>query len=91
MWTLHTPYRFEAEPRYGCRRVEIHEHLGLLSDGEAEFEVVGDAVQIRKAARRLQRTGQSLIARLRARGTVRMSTDRILALTKGTKERCARC
>jgi AbrB family looped-hinge helix DNA binding protein len=65
--------------------VEIRERLGLLPDSEVEFEIVGNAVRIRKAVPRRQRRGQSLIARLRGRGTVRMSTDQILALTRGAR------
>ena len=61
---------------------EIREKLGLLPNSEVEFQLERDAVRIRKA-RRTSRRGQQLIRRLRGAGTVRMSTDEILALTRG--------
>ncbi len=65
--------------------VEIREKLGLLPNSEVEFEVVGQAVRIRKVRRTKSREtrGKSLVSRLRGRGGVRMSTDEILALTRG--------
>ena len=67
--------------------VEIREKLGLLPNSEVEFEVVGQAVRIRKVrrARGKGRRGKSLVARLRGRGSVRMSTDEILSLTRGER------
>ncbi|HPS78919.1 MAG TPA: AbrB/MazE/SpoVT family DNA-binding domain-containing protein [Thermoanaerobaculaceae bacterium] len=64
--------------------IEIRRKLGILPDTEVEFEVVGDAVVIRKA-RGADRRGQALIRRLRGRGTVAMSTDEIMALTRGER------
>lgn len=66
--------------------VEIRERLGLLPNSEVEFEVVGQAVRLRKVRRRPReagRRGKSIVQRLRGRGSVRMSTDAILALTRG--------
>lgn len=65
--------------------IEIREKLGLLPDTEVEFEVVGTAVRMRKVRRagRAGRRGKSIVERLRGRGSVRMSTDEILALTRG--------
>lgn len=64
--------------------VEIREKLGLLPQSEVEFELVGNAVRIRKVRGRRHRSrGRSLVARLRGKGTVRMSTDQILGLTRG--------
>jgi AbrB family looped-hinge helix DNA binding protein len=60
----------------------IRERLGLLPETEVDFEVRGDVVVLRKAGRRPRR-GRNLIARMRGRGTVRLSTDEILALTRG--------
>jgi AbrB family looped-hinge helix DNA binding protein len=66
--------------------IEIREKLGLLPNHEVEFEVVGNAVRIRKARARGRRSrGRSLVARLRGKGSVRMSTDEILALTRGRR------
>jgi len=65
--------------------VEIREKLALLPNSEVEFEVVGQTVRIRKVrrAKGQGRRGKSLVARLRGKGSVRMSTDEILALTRG--------
>jgi AbrB family looped-hinge helix DNA binding protein len=64
--------------------IEIREKLGLLPDSEVEFELVGNAVRLRKARRpRKPSRGRSLVARLRGKGSVRMTTDEILAHTRG--------
>jgi AbrB family looped-hinge helix DNA binding protein len=67
--------------------VEIREKLGLLPDTEVEFEIVGQAVRMRKIRRAegARRRGRSIVQRLRGRGSVRMSTDQILALTRGDR------
>lgn len=62
--------------------LEIREQLGLLPQTEVEFEVDGDAVKVRKA-RHSRRRGRELIDRMRGRGTRRLTTDEILALTRG--------
>ena len=59
----------------------IREHLGLLPDTEVEFTLAGNGVVLTKARRGVRR-GQRIVAHLRGRGTVRMSTDEILALTR---------
>lgn len=64
--------------------VEIRERLGLLPDSEVEFAVEGNAVRIRKARPRRQRAhGRSIVERLRGKATARMTTDQIMALTRG--------
>jgi AbrB family looped-hinge helix DNA binding protein len=60
----------------------IREQLGLLENTEVEFAVVGDSVRIRKARGSLAR-GRSVVAHLRGRATRGMSTDEIMALTRG--------
>jgi AbrB family looped-hinge helix DNA binding protein len=60
----------------------IREALGLLPDSEVEFELKRDGVTLRKA-RHASRRGQRLVQRMRGKATVRMSTDEILALTRG--------
>jgi len=67
--------------------VEIREKLGLLPNSEVEFEIVGQSVRIRKVRRAAQagRRGKSIAQRLRGRGTVRMTTDQILTLTRGNR------
>ena len=65
--------------------IEIREALGLLPGTEVEFDVVGRSVRIRKAGR--QGRGAALVAGMRAMGRrapgPRMTTDQILALTRG--------
>ena len=61
---------------------EIRERLGLLPNCEVEFELDGDSVRLRKA-RGTRTRGEALIARLRGRGTTRLTTDQIMALTRG--------
>ncbi len=65
--------------------VEIRERLGLVPDTEVEFEIVGMDVQMRKVPKsdRAGRRGKAIVERLRGRGSIRMSTDEILALTRG--------
>jgi len=67
--------------------VEIREKLRLLPNSEVEFEIVGNAVRMRKVgrARDAGRRGKSIVQRLRGRGSVRISTDAILALTRGER------
>jgi AbrB family looped-hinge helix DNA binding protein len=64
---------------------EIRDRLGLLPNSEVEFEVTGHTVRIKKATRRRQGRGHSLVAHLRGRGAIRMSTDEIMALTRDAK------
>jgi len=61
---------------------EIREKLGLLANTEVEFEIDGNAVRIRRT-RRQRRRGQSIVAQLRGKASSRMSTDEIMALTRG--------
>jgi AbrB family looped-hinge helix DNA binding protein len=63
----------------------IRERLGLLPDTEVEFSIEGDAARIRKA-RGVRSRGDAVVARLRGRvAAVKMSTDQILALTRGRR------
>jgi AbrB family looped-hinge helix DNA binding protein len=68
---------------------EIRERLGLLPHTQVEFELAGDHARIRKARRQGGRSrGQMLIEALRTSGGgTRMSTDEILALTRGEGSR----
>lgn len=64
--------------------VEIRERLGLLPNSEVEFAVEGNAVRIRKArGRRIGRRGRSIVEHLRGKATSGMTTDQIMALTRG--------
>lgn len=61
---------------------EIRERFGLLPGTEVEFEAAGGEVRIRKARGRRSR-GQRIVENLRGRATTRLSTDEIMALTRG--------
>lgn len=66
--------------------LEIRQKLGLLPHTEVEFEIDGNTARIRKV-RSVSRNsrGAEVIARLRGSGSVTMSTDEIMALTRGEK------
>ena len=61
---------------------EIRLRLGLQPETEVEFDVVGNTVRMRKVEGRPGR-GRGIVDRLRGRATTRLSTDQILALTRG--------
>ena len=61
---------------------EIRERLGLLPYVEVEFDVVGDSVRIRKAKGKKSR-GHELVERMRGTAGPGMTTDQIMALTRG--------
>jgi len=63
--------------------VEIRERFGLLPETEVEFVVVGSSVRLRKKPASRRSRGARLVSHLRGRGNVSMSTDEILALTRG--------
>ncbi|MBI5966522.1 MAG: AbrB/MazE/SpoVT family DNA-binding domain-containing protein, partial [Deltaproteobacteria bacterium] len=54
--------------------IEIREKMGFLPDTEVEFVIDGNTVRLKKAGSQSRR-GRNLIARLRGKGTVRMTTD----------------
>jgi AbrB family looped-hinge helix DNA binding protein len=59
-------------PRY------IRERLGLLPRTDVEWELRDGTAVLRKAS-----GGRALIEQMRGRGTVRMTTDEVMALTRG--------
>jgi AbrB family looped-hinge helix DNA binding protein len=61
---------------------EIRERYGLLPGTEVAFEEIDGEVRLRKIDGQRSR-GRQLIEHMRGRGTVRMSTDEIMALTRG--------
>ncbi len=61
---------------------EIRERLSIHPGTEVEFAVKGNVVKL-MPARRGQGRGRRLVGRLRGRATVRMTTDEIMALTRG--------
>jgi AbrB family looped-hinge helix DNA binding protein len=63
--------------------VEIRERAGLLPNTEVEFNFDGEVVVIARArGGKRQGRGARLVAHLRGRGDVAMSTDAIMALTR---------
>jgi AbrB family looped-hinge helix DNA binding protein len=61
----------------------IRERAGLLPQTEVEFVLDGDVVRIiRATAAKRDGRGARLVAHLRGRGDVPMSTDAIMALTR---------
>jgi AbrB family looped-hinge helix DNA binding protein len=61
--------------------VEVREKAGLLPNTEVEFAVRGNVVVVRKAGK-TPRRGRRLIALLRGKGSKRLTTDQIMALTR---------
>jgi AbrB family looped-hinge helix DNA binding protein len=63
--------------------VEIREKAGFLPGTEVDFELDGEGIRVVKAAPRGETRGQEIVRRLRGSATVKMSTDEIMALTRG--------
>ena len=62
----------------------IRERAGLLPHTEVDFQYDGKAVRIVPAkARKKRGRGATLVERLRGRGDVALTTDEIMALTRG--------
>lgn len=64
---------------------DIRNRLGLLPHTEVEFELAGDHARIRKARRSPGKStrGELALKALRGSANTHMSTDEILALTRG--------
>jgi AbrB family looped-hinge helix DNA binding protein len=61
----------------------IRERAGLLPHTEVEFELEGDTVRIVRAkAPKGETRGERAVRLLRGSGTVRMTTDEIMALMR---------
>jgi AbrB family looped-hinge helix DNA binding protein len=64
--------------------VEIREKAGLLPGAEVDFEFDGEGIRIvRSKTPRRETRGQRAVRLLRGSGTVRMTTNEIMALTRG--------
>jgi AbrB family looped-hinge helix DNA binding protein len=62
---------------------EIRERAGLLPHTEVVFEYDGKVVRILRARGQSKRSrGARIVAHLRGRGDIAMSTDAIMALTR---------
>ncbi len=64
--------------------VEIRERFGLLPETEVEFVVDDGEVKIVQAAPTRADRGSRIVDRLRSSATVRMSTEEIMKLTRGS-------
>lgn len=65
---------------------EIRERAGLLPHTEVEFEFDGDSVRIRRSKPRSKPgRGARLVSHLRGRGDVALTTEQIMALTRGDR------
>ncbi|MHB8455610.1 MAG: AbrB/MazE/SpoVT family DNA-binding domain-containing protein [Acidiferrobacterales bacterium] len=62
--------------------IEVRQKAGLLPDTEVEFVVRGDTVIVRKVEK-TPRRGQRLLTIMRGKASRRLSTDEIMALTRG--------
>ncbi|WP_297375497.1 AbrB/MazE/SpoVT family DNA-binding domain-containing protein [Acidiferrobacter sp.] len=62
--------------------VDIRLKAGLLPNTEVEFVVRGRTVIVRKAEKTAHR-GRKLLTIMRGKATTRLSTDEIMALTRG--------
>jgi len=56
--------------------------LGLVPGTIVDFEVEGEAVRMTKA-KNVQDRGSSVVGAMRGRGDVKLSTDEVMALTRG--------
>ncbi len=62
--------------------VEIREKMGFLPDTEVKFKITGNTVFLERVESSLKRS-RHLINQMRRKATVKMTTDEILALTRG--------
>jgi len=63
--------------------IDIREKMGLLPNTEVEFQIQGNTVTLKKGTGSSSRRTRDLINRIRRKATVEMTTDEILALTRG--------
>jgi AbrB family looped-hinge helix DNA binding protein len=61
---------------------DIRERAGLLPHTEVEFIFDGRTVQIRRAGSKKTSRGARLVERMRGRGTIKLTTDEIMAMTR---------
>ena len=62
---------------------DLRDALGIGAGTEVQIEAKGDTIVVRKVSNGPTR-GTRLAGRLRGRGDVRMTTDEIMALTRGS-------
>ncbi|MBF2014658.1 MAG: AbrB/MazE/SpoVT family DNA-binding domain-containing protein [Rivularia sp. T60_A2020_040] len=61
--------------------LHIREKLGFVPNTDIEFEIVGDALYLKKAAIETN-PGKKLIAAMQGKATVKMTTEEIMQLTR---------
>lgn len=61
---------------------EIRERLGLRPGAEVEFLLEGKGARI-IPVKKDRRHGRRVVARLRGKGTVKLTTEQIMAMTRG--------
>jgi len=61
---------------------DVRQRLGIFPQSEVEFVVEGNTVVLRTVTGESSR-GKKLIEAMRGRATIRMTTDEIMALTRG--------
>ena len=64
---------------------KIRERLGLRPETEVVFEVEGNSVRLRRAPTQTNARGSRTIDRLRGRATTKLTTEQIMALTRGPR------
>ena len=62
--------------------LEIREQLDIQPGAEVEFVVEGNVVRL-VPVKRASVHGRHIVTRLRGKGSVQMTTDEIMALTRG--------
>jgi len=62
--------------------IEIREKAGLLPDTEVEFKMSGNNIFLKKIGSSSRRS-RGLIQQMRRKAIAKMTTDEILALTRG--------
>lgn len=60
----------------------VRQRLGIFPQSEVEFVMEGNTVILRTVAGETSR-GKRLVESLRGRATIKMTTDEIMALTRG--------
>jgi antitoxin PrlF len=63
----------------------VREELGLLPDTDVDFVVEGQTVRLVRIRHQGRTRGSAAVASLRGRSTIKMTTDQIMALTRGTR------
>lgn len=64
--------------------IHIRERLGIGEESEVEFELVGDEARLRVLGGARQK-GRALVQSLRGKATAGISTDDVMALTRGRR------